>query len=348
MTAPETNSTAHWIAMRHLHRLMGFAQSSGHDRAALLDKVGLRPHQLMDADMRVPADVFETLFGMLEADGEAPFIGLDMAEDIPPSALGAMGFLLQSCGTLAELVDVTGRFRGLMSSIGHASVVHGPGRFELRWDCLADMPLLRRHATEYVIGSYWMIGRFLVPDLDPPIAVQFAHAAPADPGHVRRHLAFFGCPVYFDRPHSSLVMPASSLHKPLPHGDAVLKDLLARHTRQLLETQSCPPSLIDEVRRLLKALVLAGHPARETVARQLGISARSLHRKLEDAGTSYRDQLDGVRLEMARLELADGVVPIVELADQLGFGSAQAFTRWFKERCGVAPGQYRAAAAGWP
>lgn len=332
--------------MRHLQRLLHFAQAAGHDGPRLLAKVGLRADQLLDSDMRVPVQVFETLFGELEAGGGDPFAGLNMAADMPPSALGPMGFLLQSCGTLAEVLEVSARFRGLMSNIGQASVVHGPGRFEHRWDCVADSPLLRRHATEYVIGSYWTIGRFLVPGLDPPIAVQFAHDGPSDPKHARRHFAFFGCPVYFGRPHSSIVMPISSLHRPLPHGDAVLKELLEKHTRQLLEKQARPPSLIDEVRRLLKALVLAGHPTRETVARQLGISPRSLHRKLEDAGTSYRAQLDRVRLDMARQELAGGAVPIVELAEQLGFGSAQAFTRWFKERCGVAPGQYRATATG--
>jgi len=95
------------------------------------------------------------------------------------------------------------------------------------------------------------------------------------------------------------------------------------------------------VRRLLQALILTGTPTKEAVAQQLGTSTRSLHRRLEAESTSYGEQLDAVRLALAREQLHAPETPIADIAARLGFSSPQAFMRWFKQLVGATPGQYR-------
>jgi AraC-like DNA-binding protein len=233
------------------------------------------------------------------------------------------------------------RYTGMLSNIGMTSVVHAPDVVEVRWDCLAGGRIFRRQATEYVLGSLVVLSRLLLPGRkDLPVAVNFSHARPDSPRHAREYVAFFQCPVYFERPVSSVLIPAAAVRAKLRHGDAFVKDLMERHAATLLRQRTVSASLADEVKHLVAAMILEGVPAKDAVAEQLGMSSRSLHRKLQEMGTSYRDLLDDVRLEIARERLhASGSAG--EISDGLGFSNRQAFLRWFKQKTGKTPSEYR-------
>lgn len=350
MTVNETASariapTEAWVSMRHLQRTLVFLRTAGLDVDDLLRQAGLTQDQIADGDAIVPLAVVEVLLAVFQDRHPDPFLGLHMAESVQPATLGALGFVLQACGTLGDLLDVAVRFNGLMSNFGHTSFTRSPGTVEVRWDCRAGGPLLRRHAAEYILGIFSVLTRLLVPGVPEPISVQFSHARPAEAGVGCMYFDFFGCPVYFEQPHSSITVPSSMLLLRLPHGDAVLKDMLERHASRLLERRKRVPSFPEDVRRLLKALLLAGTPTKDALAIQMGTSARTLHRHLDNAGTSYREQLDQVRMELACEALLGVQAPVSQLSEQLGFSAPQAFMRWFRQRAGVTPGQYRAAKA---
>lgn len=313
------------------------------DADGLMAEVGLTPAQLADGDAKVPLRIPETLLRVYQSRYADRFPGLRLAEDVQPSTLGALGFLMQSCATLADLLEISVRFNGLLSSIGTTSVHHGPGEVEIRWACSAGSPALRRQLHEYVLGTSVVMGRLLLPGV-PRMqrVVRFIHAAPTEFEHARIYRDFFDCPVLFGQSHNAIAVPSALLQTRLPHGDAALHALLETHTQRMFERHVTPTaSLTDEVARLLHAQLLTGNPTREAVAQQLGMSPRSLHRRLEEEGTSYREQFDVVRLEIAQVRLADTAVAIADLAEQLGFSSPQAFMRWFRLRCDVTPGQYR-------
>jgi AraC-like DNA-binding protein len=330
-----------WVSMRHLQRAMVFMKSQGMPCDELLLLGNLTSEQLADGDKMVPLSTIETILSAAQRRYNDPMLGLRMADDIQPSTLGALGFVLQACATLGDLVDVAVRFNGLMSNIGHTSVTHSPGLVEIRWDCRAGTGLLRRHACEYILGTFVVLTRLLAPGVPGPVAVQFPHPRPEPAERVRTYFDFFGCPVHFGQAHASIITSASRLQWRLPHGDAVLKDLLERHAQHLLNRRTRSSSLTEDVSRLLQALILTGTPTKEAVAQQLGTSARSLHRRLEAENTSYGEQLDAVRLNLAREQLGIPDTPIADIAERLGFSSPQAFMRWFKQLVGATPGQYR-------
>jgi AraC-like DNA-binding protein len=82
-------------------------------------------------------------------------------------------------------------------------------------------------------------------------------------------------------------------------------------------------------------------PVRDDIAGMLGLSGRSLHRKLEESGSSFRELMDEVRLDIACHTLTDTTIAIGQLGQQLGFGDSQSFIRWFKRLKGVTPGDFR-------
>jgi AraC-like DNA-binding protein len=98
----------------------------------------------------------------------------------------------------------------------------------------------------------------------------------------------------------------------------------------------------DAVRRLLAEELPNGQPRLEQLAPRLHMSARTLHRRLEEEGTNFRRVLTEVRHELAVRHLVERQLAIGEIAFLLGFSEVSAFHRAFKHWTGHAPHAYRA------
>jgi AraC-like DNA-binding protein len=331
-----------WISARHLKHFIAQTESAGVDINDLLDEAGIVRDRLADPDYPVPVSAIELMISAAMRERDDPLLGLRMARNLQPAALGPLGFLAQSCATFADVLEMISRYSGLLSNIGRTSVVRHPGEVEIRWDCLAGGRLFRQQASEYVLGIFVVTARLLMPGRkDLPVAVNFMHRRPASPEHARQYIAFFQCPVYFDRPITSITLPAHTLQAKLRHGDAFMKEMLERHAANLLRQRNVASSLRDEVRHLIRALMIDGTPAKNAVAGQLGMSERSLHRRLGESGSSYRELLDEVRLEVATEQLKSSTESTTEISERLGFSTRQAFLRWFKQSTGQTPGEFR-------
>lgn len=331
-----------WISARHLQHFIAQAQAAGIDIDELLDEAGIVRDRLADPEYPVPVSAIELMLSAITRNHGQQRVGLRLAHDIQPATLGPIGYLAQSCSTFADVLEMVTRYSGLLSNIGATSVVHLPGGAELRWECLAGGRLFRQQATEYVLGSFVVLARLLLPGRqDLPLSVNFMHAKPDTPRQLREYVSFFRCPVYFERPASSVVLSVQMLQTRLRHGDAFMKEMLERHTANVLKQRTAVSSLGDEVRHLIRALMVDGVPAKEAIAAQLGMSGRSLHRKLQEGGSSYRELLDQVRLEIARRDLRATADSTLEISGRLGFSTRQAFLRWFKQSTGKTPGEYR-------
>ena len=345
MPAATKHAALKWISARHLQHFIASAEKAGVNVDVLLEDAGVVRARLSDPDYPVPVAAIELMLSTITREHAEPLVGLRLARDIQPATFGPLGYIAQACTTFADVLDVVTRYSGLLSNIGKSSVVHAPGASEVRWECTAGGRVFRRQATEYVLGSFVTLGRLLMPDRhDMPKAVTFTHPGPGSPKHARAYVSFFQCPVYFDRPASAVVIPAAALKARLRHGDAFIKSLLERHAANVLKQRTTDSSLGDEVSHLVKAMILDGVPTKEMVAAQLGMSGRSLHRKLEDTGTRYREILDRVRLDIASERLKTAEDSTADISDGLGFSTRQAFLRWFKQRMGQTPGAFRTQA----
>ncbi len=342
MSTLVSNPALGWISVRHLQHIIARGEAAGLPMNELMDEVSLSRATLADADGLVPLTAVEAMLAVISRRYADPLMGLHLAADIQPATFGAIGYVFQSCTTLADALDVVVRYNGLLSNIGKTSLLFGPGTVEVCWECSAGGSAFRRHATEYVLGAFVVVARLLVADEGDALrSVNFAHGRPDDADRVREYFSFFRCPVHFGRERASVVLPASAMKARLRHGDAFIKDLLEQHAQNLLRQREHETSLADEVRHLIEAMILDDIPTKDMVAQQLGISGRSLHRKLQNAGSSYREILDEVRLGIAHRRLRESTDSINEIAEHLGFSSHQAFLRWFKQVTGKTPGEYR-------
>jgi AraC-like DNA-binding protein len=116
----------------------------------------------------------------------------------------------------------------------------------------------------------------------------------------------------------------------------------AHHLLRLLPLTTGVEPIGDKVRRTITLLLPSGRATVDQVAGQLGLSARSLQRRLDEEGLQFAELLSGVRQELATAYLANSGRPVTSVAALLGYSSPSSFTRWFAGAFGVAPQVWRA------
>jgi AraC-like DNA-binding protein len=174
-----------------------------------------------------------------------------------------------------------------------------------------------------------------------PAGVCFTHDPPPDPSE---HLRLLGPRVRFQADHSGLLLLRSDLA-----AANVLADpddpMLLTYARRVL--RSLPPpriaGLVQEVGEIVAVLLPVRRCTMPEVARALGISPRTLHRRLLAQDTSFLDIVDGSRASLAERYLAARRYTISDVSTLLGFAAPSAFSRWFHRRFGVSPTAWRAA-----
>jgi AraC-like DNA-binding protein len=137
------------------------------------------------------------------------------------------------------------------------------------------------------------------------------------------------------------VFDRALVEAPLPAGEIEL----ARHNDELVTAYLADldhdGAVCRQVRHTVISLLGDGPPTTSAVATAMATSPRSLQRRLQDEGATFRDLLQEVRLDVARDRLRAGTDSVGEIADQLGFSDTTAFSRAFKRWTGVAPSCFR-------
>ncbi|MFN7129406.1 MAG: AraC family transcriptional regulator ligand-binding domain-containing protein [Brevundimonas sp.] len=170
-----------------------------------------------------------------------------------------------------------------------------------------------------------------------PIGVEFARAGPIAPAYED----YFNAPVRFGAERDALMLDRADLDLPFmghnPELLAMLTPTLGR-TLQELDAQS---TISDQVVMALKLLLPSGRPELPDVARQLGMSERTLQRRILAEGASFRELLLQARRDLWKQLLADEAIQIDEIAYLLGYQDVTSFYRAFRAWEGVTPAQWR-------
>lgn len=151
----------------------------------------------------------------------------------------------------------------------------------------------------------------------------------------------FSCPVAFDADRHEFRIESAMLELPLPGGDPATAAAAEAQCRRLLERLGPGGGLTTLLRRLLLASrgVL---PGQADAAAQLGLSERTLRRRLAEEGVSFRQLADGVRFELVSGYLEDTSLPLDEIAARTGFSDAANLSHAFRRWTGQTPGRWRA------
>jgi len=114
-----------------------------------------------------------------------------------------------------------------------------------------------------------------------------------------------------------------------------------RHCNQIPGTQPRTKDLAFEVRELITALLPSGQPMIDDVARELGMSSRTLRRRLADQGFIYKEIVEDVRHKLALRYLSDNRINLKQVVYLLGYSDQAAFNYAFRRWTGSSPSDHR-------
>ncbi len=162
----------------------------------------------------------------------------------------------------------------------------------------------------------------------------------ADPGAHFRAEDRLACPVRFNAPAAEVRYPAAIADAvPVHAGRLPFRryEKVARAFSSLLAEEE---DVAEQSSRLLWAYTPP--PSREQLAGMLGISTRTLARRLKAAGTSYAALLRRVQSERAKNYLRHTSTPVAGIAEHMGYSDPGAFIRAFQTWTGATPARWRA------
>ena len=161
-----------------------------------------------------------------------------------------------------------------------------------------------------------------------------------DPGS-DLHRAYFDCPVRYGAAANSLVLRSSDLARPFPGHNAEFLDMLTPALAAAVADLHAPSTVGVQVKAALKRGLASGRPDVAEVARDLGMSERTLQRRITEEGASFRKLLAEARRELGRQLLADPTMDIDEVAFLLGYQDTSSFYRGFRDWEGLTPTRWR-------
>ena len=167
-------------------------------------------------------------------------------------------------------------------------------------------------------------------------AVTFSCRSPADASLFRK---FFNAPVRFNAERSALAFDAHWLHRPIEGADAYIREFLQARLKDAAAGRR--EAFEERVQRVVRTLLASGRCGEDDAARAFGMSRRSLARRLENSGSSFRSVVDAARFDAARVILESSETTIVEVAARLGYSDSSSFARAFRRWSGTSPAIWR-------
>lgn len=329
------------IASGAIKKLVTGLEEAGVDPGPVLVEVGIDAAVVADQDGRVPLEKLHALWEAAirlvpRADGAV--LG---AERYSPGDYGLVGFVAMNSVTLAEAIRHVVRYVGLWTD-DPGIVQRDDGTLSIVYRTAFADRIGLRLATEATPAELLNGARLLTQKHITPIEVRFTHRAPKD---TSAHEAFFGCPVRFGAKDIAMQLDPADLALPLPKADAQLGAYLRSVANEALAkrvgTDATPH---ERIREIIAEELQKGVPTLEQVSKRLATSERTLRRRLEADGTSFRALLDETRAQLADSYVRDKRLPLSEVAFLLGFSEPSAFHRAFKRWTDSTPSAWRARA----
>lgn len=328
-------------SVRLVWPFLALSKKHGYDVSGIAERLGLTAVQLDDPDTRVPqAAVARLLNAAIELSGERD-IGLLAARFVDSRHFGITEYLARTRPTLGAVLADTKRFLPLLGDgVGFTLARRGRRAVVRFW--LSPELSMHEAAYEFAIAIAVLRARRLTGKADlAPIEVSFTHSRPKS---TRRHEKLFLCPVRFGAEATEIVLSERAMQVPLASAEPALGALLERQAAQMLEHLPRGEDLGSRVEALLSGAISLRAASAERAARRLGMSVRTLTRRLADEGTSYRALIDEARAQAAQRELTQTDRTLAEIADRLGFATPQSFHRAFKRWTGTTADAVRKAA----
>lgn len=312
---------------------------TGRDPMGLLDAVGIDRRILDDPYARLDVHRYRALQRLALERSEDPAFGLTMGEHASLASFGLVGHMVMHCRTLRDGLDLCVRYYKLVADADAPRLDQKGDRAELVYEFLRSSdPLCNRMRAEFGLTRLVLTARALV---GPGVGIDEATFEHPQPDYVEHYRNIFGDVVRFESERTSLTFPMSLLDAPLVHHDESILRVLRLQADQMLAELENKEGLAVKIRRAVVSTFPDEPATPERLARTLGMTGRSLRRRLHQEGHTFQEVVADAMRDIACTMLRNPSTTIQETAYRLGFSESSAFHRAFKRWTGMTPAEWR-------
>jgi len=265
-------------------------------------------------------------------------IGLHFGNEFQPKQLGMLGYAAISSPTLAAGLRHMEMYFSAHQEQTSFRMVQDEDILWLSYKIIDPRIKNRRQDAELSMGMFCNVFKAALGKSWAPLEVRFEHLRPE--GSVE-HEKVFNAPVEFGRRANAIAFRRRDLDAKMPEQDpylfAVVKPFLESRSASLQD----PANFAAIVRNEVKMQLGRNVPGITQIATILGMSSTAFQAQLKTNGLAYADVLKAARHELALHFMNDEVLPLTEIAHNLGYSELSAFSRAFRNWTGMSPQRYR-------
>ena len=324
-------------SMLGLGALVEEMAGQGISAAALLRGTGLAQQQLTDPKAFISTEQKIAVLRNVKRLSSVPDVGLRAGCRQRLSDFGIYGYALASSATVGDAVLLGVRHIQLAGPVLEKRFrVEGDTAIFEACDVLQLGDILPL-STEFWFSSILKLGQTV---LERPLPGGLLRLPYARPAYAQAYDSVFGGVIEFGTGVMEWRFDAAVLRWPLPNANPITAALCAQFCERMSQSLPEEDSLVRHIR--MACLNSNGHvPHADEMARRLGLSLRTLQRRLADAGKSYQAIVDEARASLALEFLEHTSLPVAEIAARTGFSEVASFRKAFRKWTGNAPSHYR-------
>ncbi|KHF78801.1 Transcriptional regulator, AraC family [Acinetobacter sp. neg1] len=330
------------IRFQLLKHLVDHCALANIERDELLRIGGIDEKYLEQDILFSPLEPFERMFMFIYKKTSDPLLLLKFYLQSDISSVGPLGLLISLSENLTEAIKSFLKYRELHGVLGQMMFIEeNEYHILFKWKHVIDNYTLSSFIVEYKCAWWADLIKLCGEGGERHLAyIKFEHSAASE--NIQEYYRnFFECPVLFKQDESVLAVSKKTLDLPIRSHNKELFASVENYIISILDRDININNFSEKVRNIIYLQVQTGVISREIVAEQLGVSVRTLNRRLSYEGYTYSSILEEVRIDIAKKYLTMTNNSILSISKSLGFFTSNTFITWFKSIFKETPSKFR-------
>lgn len=311
-------------------------ESYNKDPEPYFRKAHIDPRLINDPRARFSLTAMDNVYQELYQQVDDPCMGLKLASVWHPSHLASLGYAWLASSTLYTALNRLSRYVRIINDAITVSLEEAGDNLVITITS-DDREIPAHYQADSSSAILITMCRANYGEELSPVSVSFKHATSPCSGE---YYGFFRCPVEFGAKHNQIILPLDVVNKRLTSAspqlaqinDQVMINYLAELDKE---------DIIQQVKAAIIDQLPSGNVNEETVSEAIYSSKRSLQRRLNEKGTTFKTILTEVRQDLALKYIHDRKLTLTEISFMLGFSEMSSFSRAFKRWTGESPKEFR-------
>jgi AraC-like DNA-binding protein len=314
------------------------AREAGIDVAPLMAKADVTSRQVEDDDVRLPVQGQIKFVELIAHELKDDFLGFHLARDLDLREMGLLYYVFNSAELLGDAFKRAERYTAIVNE-GISLHVREGKEIGVTFTYVGVERMSDRHQIEFWATSVVRACRLLTNRDMLPNCVRFLHRRS---GGCTELVKFMGCDVVFGASVDGITFPGPIKQLPVVNADPYLNKLLVKYCEELRSNQKSGGGTFRiSVENAIAPLLPHGGVQVDQIADRLGLSRRTLARRLASEGLTFEGVLSALRADLAKRYLRDEAVAISQIAWLVGYKEVSSFTHAFTRWTGKTPREVR-------